>query len=136
MTQDKLEKIFKYWLDGAKTDLLSAKDIAQKAKRYSHALFFVHLSIEKILKAYCIKSLKKHAPFGHNLISLANTAQLELSLGQQKFLAKINEFNLEARYPEDLCQWRKQVNQKFCKNYLTWAEGFHQWILENLKNMP
>jgi len=136
MTKDKLEKLFEYWLAGAKEDLESSKDVAYKAKRLSHALFFIHLSTEKILKAYYVKVKNEHAPYSHNLLLLANKADLVLLGPQQELLSKVNEFNLEARYPENVEAWKEQITEEFCTKYIEDVEEFHQWILTKLKSMP
>jgi len=136
MTKDKLNKIFDYWLDGAQEDLATSKDIAFKANRYSHSLFFLHLATEKLLKAYFVKINNKHAPFTHNLLSLCNQAKIELDIDQHGLLAKVNEFNLESRYPEDVRKWKQQIDEAFCQTYISKIEDFHRWIFIKLKSMP
>lgn len=51
MTQKDLGKLIDYWLRGSDLDYASAVDISKKARRYVQACFFIHLSLEKALKA-------------------------------------------------------------------------------------
>ena len=47
------QKIIQYWAATSKQDFETA-EILFENKKYSHALFFCHLSIEKILKALIV----------------------------------------------------------------------------------
>ena len=67
MTQ---EAAIKIWVDGS----IDAIDTAQKlfdSKKYNHSLFFLHLAIEKILKAIFIHKYDTAPPYTHDLIVLA-----------------------------------------------------------------
>jgi HEPN domain-containing protein len=46
------QEVIKYWLTGSKEDFDSA-EILYKNKKYHHALFFCHLSIEKMVLKRC-----------------------------------------------------------------------------------
>lgn len=45
-----------------------------RIKRYSDSLFYGHIVLEKILKAFVVKETKKDAPRTHNLLVLAGLA--------------------------------------------------------------
>ncbi len=60
---------------------------------------FAHLALEKILKAHVCRSENKVAPPIHNLLRLAEVAGLRLEQKQRDFLAEVNSFNIEGRYP-------------------------------------
>ncbi len=71
-------EVIKYWLKASKEDFDTA-DILCKNKKYHHALFFCHLSIEKMLKAIIVRSTEAAPPLIHDLVRLAERAGLDLS---------------------------------------------------------
>ena|SRR5687768_12863918 len=96
-----VEKQIAYWRDGA---LESWKDAEYNIKggRIAFGLFAVHLTIEKALKAHVVKNTKKLPPTIHNLISLANLADLKLTSQQLQLFAELNPLNIEGRYPGNI----------------------------------
>lgn len=87
-----------YWRNGAVEDLDAAKQLIIVGK-VRHGLFFAHLALGKILKACVCKSTAQIAPKLHNLVRLAEMAALKLPADKIDFLADMNDFNLEGRYP-------------------------------------
>ncbi len=65
-----------------------------------HGLFFAHLSIEKALKALVCRHTQDVPPRTHNLVRLAEAAQLELTPNRLDVLADRNRFNMVGRYPD------------------------------------
>lgn len=49
------DALIKYWGESADYDFEAAGDLCKTGK-YSHALFFGHLAVEKILKALFVKN--------------------------------------------------------------------------------
>jgi len=62
-------------------------------------LFFAHLALGNLLKAHVCRHTKDLAPKIHNLVRLAELSGLTLEKKQVEFLAEMNEFNIEGRYP-------------------------------------
>jgi len=131
---DKLAAQVKYWQDGAADDLTTAREIITATTRYAAGLFFLHLSIEKILKALCVKRTGQYAPVTHNLLGLAAKCGLSLGQDQERTLAEINEFNLETRYPDDRDAFLRRVTRELAQQSLSTAEGFYRWILGQLSH--
>lgn len=96
-----IDKQVAYWRDGAGEDMTTAAYLLD-GKRTRPALFFAHLALEKLLKAHICRVTRDLAPRIHNLRRLAGLARLEPSREHQEVLARMNEFNLEGRYPESL----------------------------------
>lgn len=134
MTESKIKDLITYWEQGSLEDLSSAEDIILKAKRYQQGLFFVHLSIEKILKAAVVKETNTHAPMTHNLLFLAQKAKLTLSTEQLEILSEINSFNMSMRYPDEIEKIKKKSTQEMALKILDQAKALHLWILQNFKN--
>jgi len=87
-----------YWRAGAAEDWEVAQQLTDSGK-IRHGLFFAHLALEKLLKAHICKHTEKLAPKLHNLVRLAEMAELDPAAEHLDALAEMNEFNLEGRYP-------------------------------------
>jgi HEPN domain-containing protein len=83
-------------------------------------LFFLHLAMEKLLKALVCKATQKPAPYIHSLPLLAGRAAARLDASQMNFLAGFDRFNLAARYPDDLAPMPKIAGAtKLAKEFMT-----------------
>lgn len=111
MTQKESIKI---WIEGS----VDAKDTAQKlfnSKKFNHSLFFLHLALEKILKAIFIKKFDSAPPYTHDLVILTEKCQLDISNDQKSQLSEISEFNVSARYED----YKYRMYKKATKEYTT-----------------
>lgn len=134
MTQKDINKLVQYWLKAAEMDMQTAAEIHENTKKYVSVLFYIHLSLEKILKALYVTRKKEHAPFSHNLLYIAKNAGLELNDKQTKLLTEINDFNIECRYPDEKFSIYKTATSAFTGKYLKKAAEFMQWISEILNS--
>lgn len=132
MTTKDIKKIVKYWLEAAEHDFDMANSLFRTGK-YDYCLFLCHLSLEKILKALVVNVTKEHAPFTHNLLYLAGKTGAQLSKSQIEFLDQVNEFNIEARYPEDLKAFYKKVDRLYAKKYLDKSKETWKWFRQKLE---
>lgn len=114
-----------FWKDEAEEAFMVSKHLMEKAD-YSYALFFGHLCIEKLLKALYVQNKLEHAPKTHNLIRLANAANIYTTERQQNALAEITTYHIESRYPDDKRIFRKKCTKKYTKEKM-------QLIKENIK---
>jgi len=122
-----VEKVVQYWLTTAADDLTAAEHLFQNGD-YTHALFFAHLYLEKMLKARVVRATGEHAPISHNLRYLAERASLELSTKQLAFLARVTEYAIRMRYPDMELQFKCQCTQEFCAAELKEIKEFGTWI--------
>jgi AbiV family abortive infection protein len=120
-------EVIKYWLTASKEDFDSAEILYQN-KKYHHALFFCHLSIEKMLKAIIVKSTKTAPPMIHDLVRLAERAAVPLDELQKNELAEISTFNVEARYDDYKLSFRKKAKKQFSLKYLEKTKEMLQWL--------
>ena len=72
MIMDKIDKV-EYWCKTAEQDWKVTRHLFEKGD-FSYALFFGHLTIEKILKAIFVDRHDKTPPFSHNLVYLSEKA--------------------------------------------------------------
>ena len=94
-----IDKQIAYWKTGAADDLESAK-ILIKSNRLLHGLFFCHLVIEKAIKAHVVKQIQEIAPRSHNLLYLAEIAELQFEEDDEIFLGILMKYQLQGRYPD------------------------------------
>ncbi len=127
MTIGNLRELVSYWFNGSDYDWKTALSLF-KGRRYPYTLFMCHLSIEKLLKGLVVKETKDHAPFTHNLVYLAGKLSLEFSKEQLSLLEEMNDFNMEARYPDERNEFYKRANRVFTKRYITAAGGLREWL--------
>jgi len=92
-------KHISYWRNGAEEDWEVAKQLIESDK-IRHGLFFLHMALEKILKAHICRSINDVAPRLHNLVRLAELSGVVFEQKQMDLLAEMNPFNIEGRYPE------------------------------------
>lgn len=94
-----VDKQFDYWGRAADEDIAAAASPAEKGHS-RHALFFAHLSVEMMLKALVVKATGELAPRTHDLLRLAERAGVSVSAERREFLAHLQRYCIEGRYPE------------------------------------
>ncbi len=97
-----------YWISEAEESLGVARHLFEK-EDYSYALFFGHLAIEKVIKAVLAQRSKQQIPRSHNLLRLAQEADIEITDELKHMLIRITSFNLESRYPDYKKEFRKNA---------------------------
>jgi len=101
-----------YWVSTAEHDLPVAESLFEKG-HYVWCLFIGHLILEKIIKAHFVKDTEQTPPKIHDLVKLANRTKLQLTQEQLEFLLRVNNFNLENRYPD----YKQNLYKTLTKNY-------------------
>jgi len=94
-----IDKQVEYWFNSALDDLESAKLLILN-NRVLHGLFFCHLVIEKAIKAIVVKETKEIAPRSHNLLYLAEIANITFAEEDEVFLGILMKYQLQGRYPD------------------------------------
>jgi HEPN domain-containing protein len=123
-----IDKQIGFWRDSAKEDLAVAHELVHR-HRIRHGLFFAHLALEKILKAHVCRAIQDISPRLHNLIRLAELAELDLQPTQVDILAEMNAFNIEGRYPDTMSL---PPSQEGAQHYMTRADEVFQWLIKRL----
>ncbi len=94
-----IDKHILHWRNGAEEDFEVADQLIRLSKT-RHGLFFLHLTLENILKAHVCRNSGDIAPRLHNLTRLAELSGITFQQKHTDFLAEMNPFNIEGRYPE------------------------------------
>jgi HEPN domain-containing protein len=97
-------------------------------------LFIAQLSLEKILKAYFVKERNEVPPKFHKVDKNAELPGLPLNDDQIELLRLVNEFNLQARYPDYKKKFKTICTKEFSNEYLLKIKIMHQWMIEKLKD--
>lgn len=129
----KQEKV-NYWIKSAENDWIVAGHLFEKGD-YPYALFFGHLTIEKLLKAVFVSKFDEPPLFTHRLTYLAEIAELETSNEQVELLEIITDFNLEARYPDEKFSFHKRCTIDFTEMHLKKIEEIKEWLLQQLQQI-
>jgi HEPN domain-containing protein len=105
------QELIEYWIQAAERDLPVIEHLFDKGD-YVWSLFIAHLVIEKILKAHFVKANSALPPKTHDLIKISKTINLGFTEEQMEFLDLVNEFNIEARYPEEKFNFYKKMHKR------------------------
>jgi HEPN domain-containing protein/acid stress-induced BolA-like protein IbaG/YrbA len=98
------------WFLQARYDLKSA-EVMFASRQYIHAVFMCHLAVEKALKGSYASKTADMPPRTHNLVYLAEKAEIELPVDLSEFLTTMDNVSVPTRYPDELKQMRKVYTQ-------------------------
>jgi len=79
----------------------------------------------RIIKKYLLKT--------HNLIRLAQSTNIDFTDERLIQLDRINDFNMEARYPDDKLGFYKTCTADFTKENLNIIKEIYKWLKSQIK---
>ena len=121
-----------YWVQTAKRDWRTVQNMF-KTKDYVPSLFFAHLVLEKLLKAHWIKdNNQNHPPRIHNLMFLAGKLTYPFTDEEMVFMGRMNDFQLEGRYPDYNNNIYKLYKLKETEPILKEVDKLRKCLLKNL----
>lgn len=123
-----IEKHIAHWLTGAEEDFEVASQLI-RLKKIRHGLFFLHLTLEKILKAHVCHHTQDIAPRIHNLARLAELTGIAFEAEQADLLSEMNPCNIEGRYPE---LWGALPSPNEAQRLLKETEEVFTWLKNQL----
>ena len=132
LSKSQQKKLIDYWIY-TMSDNYKTMTSLYKNKRYSASLFFGHLVLEKALKKLFVKTTKEHPPRIHNLLRLVELAKINLSEEELDLLSDVNEFNLEARYPEVKYEFYKKCTKLFSDPYYQEIKKIYRKLCQKIK---
>lgn len=109
-----IEEQVKYWTDSAERDFVTM-DVLLISKRYPESLFFGHIVLEKMLKAFVVLKTKEQPPKTHDLSLLAKVANLGLNKDILDYFELVNKFNIRARYDDYKKAFYKACTKKYAE---------------------
>jgi len=123
-----VQKQVEYWKRSAEEDFAAAESLLEKG-HVRHCLFFAHLAIEKMLKAHVTRKTNDIPPRIHNLLRLAEIADLKLDPEQQQFLREFGVYQLEGRYPDSE---ESVIPSSLVKEEIAGASRMLSWLTKQL----
>ena len=126
-----IEKVVNHWKKTSDEDFDTMISL-YNSKIYHWALFLGHISTEKMLKAYFVKTKKKHSPPIHNLFRIAELSGLEISEEYADWLDTISFFNINARYDDFKREFYKQCTKEFAELWIKHIKEIREWINQRL----
>ncbi|MFP4500124.1 MAG: HEPN domain-containing protein [Candidatus Hydrogenedentota bacterium] len=94
-----IQKHIAHWRAGSEEDFEVARELVGNG-RLHHGLFFLHLAVEKMLKAHVVKETQEVPPKIHNLLTLSNRTGLNVTDEVLQFFSRLNAYQLVGRYPD------------------------------------
>lgn len=125
-------ELITYWTKSSRAKLKTMKSL-YASRRYADCLFFGHLTLERVIKAYVVKTTKEHAPRSHNLPYLVKLGGLHLDVRELELLEDVDTFNMAARYPDTKLSFYRKCTKKFTTPYHHAIISLHRKICRMLK---
>ncbi len=126
-----IDKQIKYWINAAENDLPVIESLF-KGGHYLWCLFIGHLILEKIIKAHYVKDNEQNPPKTHDLLKLVEKTNLSLSEENKLFLDEMNDFQLEAMYPDYKFSLPKSLDINSTKQKLYQIKELFGWLKSQL----
>ena len=102
-----------YWKTEAERNWETALYL-KNGKHNVMALFMLHLTIEKLFKAHWVKdNIDNFPPRTHDLQFLHNQTDLDIPAEDYDYLAVVNQWSIDTRYPD-----LQEQNLLDCHGYL------------------
>ena len=110
-------------------DDLGASKALLDAGYNAHALFWLHLVLEKLCKAVWVKKNNNEKyPYIDNLIKLLKDSKIDLSDEQIIFYTDMNQFQAKGRYLEDLVTKEKTITKDLSETYFQKVNPEIKWL--------
>lgn len=119
------------WLRQAEYDIDTAEYMYQGG-RYIYAVFTCHLAVEKALKGLYYEKRKEFPPKSHSLVFLLHEIGIKLPEEQGRFIVRLSEASIPARYPESLAKVEKDFSENIVKDILARGKEVILWIKAQL----
>lgn len=129
MSKQAVSKLIQYWQTVAHQSY-KTMNVLYKNKRYSDALFYSHLTLEKLLKGLTTKTLKKSPPYTHDLVLLARLSKLNFTEQELEFFELVNQFNIRARYDDYKLSFYKKCNKHYTEAQLNKIRKTYNQLLK------
>ena len=121
------KELIEYWVSSSDKDFRTMENLV-KSTDYLWALFIGHLVVEKLLKAYYVKTVNDNPPWIHQLLRLAEKMDLLLTEEQKDTLLLITTFNINVRYPDYKYEFYKKCTKKYTETNIAKIKELRLWL--------
>lgn len=126
------EEHINYWLETAEQDYHTMLNLLA-SKDYHWSLFLGHLVIEKTLKALYVRNIDSDVPpKTHDLLRLAEKAEVITTDENKDILDLVTTFNISARYPDYKQSFYKKCTLEFTNESIAKIKELRLWLLRIL----
>ncbi len=115
------------WAERAIYDLDTARAMLE-SRRYLYVLFCCQQAVEKMLKALITKRSQRLPPRLHQLVRLAEKAQVLISEKQSDFLRELSAHYIQSRYPEEVEDVLTQFSADQARQVMEKTEEMVRWL--------
>jgi HEPN domain-containing protein len=116
-------------MDRSGTVRLGNRRCDVKAGRHLYVLFCCQQAVEKALKAVIVRRTGEFPPRVHNLVRLAQVAEIESDGERLRFLGELSGYYIQSRYPEEIKAAGEAITQELAREVLSKTEQTVTWVL-------
>lgn len=121
-----------YWRSESEENRAFAQRLLDSTD-WVYALFFFHLTLEKLFKAVWVKdNIDNVPPRTHDLQHLHNQTNLNLNAEDYAYLAVISSWNLETHYPDYKRKIYQRTDERFARKQLEIVDSLRKCLLNSL----
>lgn len=132
MTKIDRQKVILYWINSSNEDWDAYLSL-RKAKKFAHALFFLHLTLEKIIKGIIVQETGEHAPYSHSLSFLLGKTSIDAPGRYIDLLTEMSKFNMQTRYPDEKLAFYSSIDIAASLYWHKIGTEIRKWLLSYLK---
>ncbi|MBY0436002.1 MAG: HEPN domain-containing protein [Cyclobacteriaceae bacterium] len=118
-----------YWKKEAERNWETAVYL-KDGRQHVMSLFLLHLVIEKLLKGHWVKdNVDNFPPRTHDLQYLHNQTSLDISASDYDYLAIVNQWSIDTRYPDFRNKIYSIATDTYVKEQFQHVEKIKSWLL-------
>jgi HEPN domain-containing protein len=121
------DKLSAYWIKSSDSDYKTMLDLFD-TKNYNWALFVGHLVIEKLLKAYYIKTQETFPPLIHDLKRIGEKAGILFDKDNEVIIETISQFNIRTRYDDYKQEFYRLCTREYTAEWIDKITAIRTWI--------
>ena len=125
--------IITYWIESSDNDCKTTLDLFNTGN-YAWALFMGHLVVEKLLKAYYVKTQEDYPPKLHDLRRIGEKAGIKFDEDRVIIIETISQFNIRARYDDYKHNFYKHCTREYAEKWIEHINEIRLWIKSMLSN--
>lgn len=127
-----MKKVIQEWIEIAEYDLRTAEAMLRTG-RYLYVTFMCQQAVEKILKALYVQHRGEIPPRTHNLLYVLDVLKLDIDEKEKVWLAQLNQFYLESRYPGERMALARAVDKKKAADILKQTKEIWKCLKQQLR---
>ena len=120
------------WIAQAQYDLDTPLAMLE-SKRHLYVIFCCQQAIEKAIKAVILQKTQKFPPRLHNLLRLAEIAEIEIEEDTRTFPGELSAYYIQTRYPDEYEQIGKEIRDESARKVFQKTKETVEWLTSIMK---